>query len=212
VPVVAPEHRPTLREELAPLPAAARWSVLGVLVLLALALVIGLTGKSSSPNGKRIVRKAPIAFNLRVTSGMRQLTPAAGEWLHLERKGQDSMVVSPLHLPAYKGDVGGILPVVASRELDALRKRFPDLEPVEEGKARINQVAGYTLAFRVSRGSPRTYGRLTLLPQPTPGARDGVKLLLIANTLGGVGKASDVGTSGQLKTPYRSFRFGTEGP
>jgi hypothetical protein len=211
VPVVAPEHRPTLREELAPLPAAARWSVLGVLVLLALALVIGLTGESSSPDGKRIVRKAPIAFNLRVTSGMRQLTPAAGEWLHLERKGQDSMVVSPLRLPAYTGDVGGILPVVASRELDALKQRFPDLEPVEEGKARINQVAGYTLAFRVSR-TPRTYGRLTLLPQPTPGARDGVKLLLIATTAGGVGKASDVGTSGQLKTPYRSFRFGTEGP
>jgi hypothetical protein len=185
--------------------------VLGVLVLLAIALLVGLTGGSSSAAGKRIVRKAPIAFNLGVTSGMRQLTPAAGDWLHLERKGQDSMVISPLRLPAYKGDVGGILPVVASRELDALKQRFPDLEPVEEGKARINQVAGYTLVFRVSR-KPRTYGRLTLLPQPTPGARDGVKLLLLATPAGGAGKASDVGTSGQLKTPYRSFRFGTEGP
>jgi hypothetical protein len=183
-----------------------------VLVLLVLAALVAAFGGGSAADGKRIVRKAPIAFNLRVAPGMKQLKPGAGEWVHLERKGQDSMVVTPLHLPAYKGDVGGILPVVASRELDALKRRFPELELVEEGKARINQVVGYTLAFRVSRGTPRTYGRLTLLPQPTPGARDGVKLLLIANTSGGVGKASDVGTSGQLKTPYRSFRFGTEGP
>jgi hypothetical protein len=132
--------------------------------------------------------------------------------VHLERKGQDSIVVSPLRLPAYRGDVSGILPVVASHELDALKRRFPDLELVEEGKARINQVVGYTLAFRVSRKPPRTYGRLTLLPQPVPGARDGVKLLLLASTEGGAGKATDVGTSGLLKTPYRSFRFGTEGP
>jgi hypothetical protein len=209
--LVAPEHRPTLREELAPLPPAARWAVLGVLVLVAIALVVALSGGTSAADGTRIVRQRPIAFNLRVAPGMRQLAPAAGEWLHLERKGQDSMVIEPLRLPAYKGDAGGVLPVEASRELEALKRRFPDLEPVEEGKARINQVAGYTLVFRVSR-KPRMYGRLTLLPQPVPGARDGVKLLLLATPAGGVGKASDVGTSGLLKTPYRSFRFGTEGP
>ena len=83
-----------------------------------------------------------------------RVEPAAGELLHLERKGLDSFVVEPLELPAYQGDVGGILPVVAARELDALSERFPDLEPVEEGKARINQVAGYSLVFRASR-SPR---------------------------------------------------------
>jgi hypothetical protein len=101
--------------------------------------------------------------------------------------------------------------VIAARELDALRKRFPDLEPVEEGKTRINRVAGYALVFRASR-KPRLYGRLVLLPEPLPGARDGVKLLLLATPDGGADKAQDVGAVGQLKTPYRSFRFGTEGP
>ena len=43
-----------------------------------------------------------------------------------------------------------------------------------------------------------------------PGARDGVKLLMLATPKAGAGKARDVGTSGRLKTPYRSFRFGTE--
>jgi hypothetical protein len=208
---VAPEHRPTLREELAPLPAFARWAVLGALAVLAVVLAIALLGGGSNAEGRVITHRGPVTFNLRVPPGMRQLTPPAGSWVHLARPGQDSIVVSPLSLPAYEGDVGGILPIVASRELDALKARFPDLEPVEEGKARINKAAGYSLSFRVSR-SPREYGRLVLLPQPVPGARDGVKMLLLATPKGGAGKATDVGTRGQLKTPYRSFRFGTEAP
>ena len=188
MPIVAPEHRPTLGETLAPLPRPARWAVLCVLGLLIIGLVIALTGEEST-DGKRLVRERPLAFNLRVPPGMQEITPAAGEWAHLERKGKDSFVVEPLRLPAYKGDVGGILPVVATRELDALKKRFPALEPVEEGKGRINQAAAYSVVFRVSR-KPRLYGRLVLLPQPVPGARDGVKLLLLANPKAGAGKAS----------------------
>jgi hypothetical protein len=142
---------------------------------------------------------------------MRETTPAAGELLHLEREGLDEFIVMPLRLPAHRGDAGGILPVQAARELDALRERFPNLEPVEEGKARVNQVAGYSLVFRASR-RPRLYGRLVLLPQPVPGSADGVKLLLLANPDAGADKARDVGARGELKIPYRSFRFGTEGP
>jgi hypothetical protein len=209
-PIVAPEHRPTLSETLAPLPRPARWAVLVLLGLIVIALVIALTGKATA-DGKRIVRTQPLAFNLRIPPGMQEIKPAAGEWAHLERKDQDSFVVEPLRLPAYKGDVGGLLPVVAAREVDALRKRFPDLELVEEGKGRVNQAAAYSVVFRASR-KPRLYGRLVLLPQPVPGARDGVKLLLLANPKAGAGKAGDVGTRGQLKTPYRSFRFGTEAP
>jgi hypothetical protein len=220
-PIVAPEHRPTLRETLAPLPAPARRGVIAALVLLVVALVVALSGQAST-DGTRLVRERPLAFNLRVPPGMQEIKPAAGEWAHIERKGKDSLVVEPLQLPAYRGDVGGVLPMVATRELDALRKRFPGLEPVEEGKGRINQAAAYSIAFRASR-RPRLYGRLVLLPQPPvspgglataslAGARDGVKLLLLANPEAGAGKASDVGTRGQLKTPYRSFRFGTEGP
>ena len=179
-----------------------------MLVLVVIASIVALTGRST-PDGKVIVREQPIAFNLRVPPGMQEIQPAAGELVHLERPGKDSFVVEPLELPAYRGDVGGILPVAAARELDALRERFPDLEVVEEGKGRINQAAAYSIVFRASR-NPRLYGRLVLLPEPLPGARDGVKLLLLANPAGGAGKASDVGTRGQLKTPYRSFRFGTE--
>jgi hypothetical protein len=178
-----------------------------VIVLVALLLL----GKHAEGDGTRIVRTKPLAFNLRYPAPMREIAPAPGELLHLQRKGLDDFSVQPLSIPPYEGDVGGALPILAARELDALKQRFPDLEPVEEGKTRINRAAGYALVFRASR-KPRLYGRLVLLPEPTPGTRQGVKLLLLANPDGGADKAQDVGASGQLKTPYRSFRFGTEGP
>jgi hypothetical protein len=211
VPLVAPEFRPTLRDELAPLPARTRWAVIGVLAVVVLALLV-LALRGGGTGGARSLHTGPVTFNLLHPPEMRKLPPAPGELLHLERKGLDSFIVEPLHLPAYRGDVGGYLPIQAALELAALRKRFPQLEPVEEGKARVNQVAGYSLAFRARRSPTRLYGRLVLLPQPVPGARDGVKLLLLATPDGGADKARDVGTRGLLKTPFRSFRFGTEGP
>ena len=199
----------------------ARIATIALLAVTALAAVF-LLFRGATPDGRHVVREEPIAFNLRSPDAMREISPAPGEWLHLERKDRDSFVVSPLKLPAFEGDVGGVLPVVAARELDALKERFPLLELVEEGRARINKVVGYSLAFRASR-SPRLYGRLVLLPQPGErsgdepagrgrGARDGVKLLMLANPDAGVGTARDVGTRGLLKTPFRSFRFGTTGP
>jgi hypothetical protein len=181
--------------------------VLAALVLVALLLLL----KGTTEDGTRTIVRKPIAFNLRYTDDMQRIAPKSGEYLHLRRPGKDEFIVEPLTLPPYKGDVSGALPVAASREMDALKRRFPQLEPVEEGKVRINRVAGYALVFRASR-SPRTYGRVVLLPQATPGALDGVKLVMLATPDGGADKARDVGTRGELKTPYRSFRFGTEGP
>ena len=198
--LVAPEHRPTLREELAPLPAPARWGVIAVLVLVVIASIVALTG-SSTADGKVIVRRDPIAFNLRVPPGMQEVTARRrASWCTSQREGKDSFVVKPLELPAYRGDVGGILPVAAARELDALRERFPDLEVVEEGKGRINQAAAYSIVFRASR-NPRLYGRLVLLPEPVPGARDGVKLLLLANPAGGAGKAATSAPADSSRRP-----------
>ena len=180
-------------------------------MLIALVAIFALTRDATDTSGTRIVHRGDVPFNLRYPDSMRRLPPADGELLHLKREGADEFIVEPLQLPDYQGDVGGLLPVLATRELDTLRKRFPQLEPVEEGKTRINRIPGYSLVFRASR-KPRLYGRLVLLPQPVPGARDGVKLLMLATPDGGADKARDVGTVGELKTPYRSFRFGTEGP
>ena len=44
------------------------------------------------------------------------------------------------------------------------------------------------------------------------GGTTGVKMLLLADQAAGANKARDVGARGPLQTPFRSFRFGTEGP
>jgi hypothetical protein len=188
-----------------------RVAAIACLVVLAALAVFALTHEVDDGGGTRVVHRGNVPFNLRYPDTMRRLAPATGELMHLKREGREEFIVEPLSLPAYKGDVGGLLPVLASRELEALRKRFPALEPVEEGKTRINRIAGYSMVFRASR-KPRLYGRLVLLPQPLPGARDGVKILALATPDGGADKAADVAQNGELKIPYRSFRFGTEGP
>jgi hypothetical protein len=213
--LVSASHRPTLREELSRLPRRWRLLAVAVLALLVVAALVPLAGGATSADGTRTIVREPIAFNLRYPDGYERMEDGDALF-HLRRESAedgflDEFFVQPLELPAYRGDVGGILPVAGSQELDRLKERFPALEPVEEGKVRINRAAGYSLVFRVSR-SPRLYGRLVLLPEPVPGARRGVKLLLIASPAGGADKARDVGTNGSLKTPYRSFRFGTEGP
>jgi hypothetical protein len=179
-------------------------AVIVVFVLAALALAI----KAAQPPGIGVAQSEPIAFTLHYPRSMHAVKPADGQLLHVQRKGKDEFILERLQLPPYRGDVGGALPVIAARELNALRKRYPELEPVEETKTRVNRVVGYTLAFRVSR-KPRRYGRLVLLPEPVPGTREGVKMLLLATPSGGASSAADVGASGRLKTPYRSFRFGS---
>ena len=121
---------------------------------------------------------------------MQQLEPADGEYLHLERKGQDEFIVEPLALPAYEGDVGGALPIVAAREIDALKKRFPRPRAGRGGQdAHQPRRRATRSSFRASR-TPRMYGRLVLLPQPAPGAARGVKLLMLATPDGGADKAT----------------------
>jgi hypothetical protein len=212
--LVLPEHRPTLRDELAGLRPRARWPAIALLALIVLGAVALLVRKSEQP-GTHVVHRGAVAWNLRYTGPLRQVTPGAGELLRLEwRSGATvvaSYVITPLRLPAYQGDVGGVFPVVAARDEDALVARYPALEPVEEGKARVNQVPAYSSTFRISR-KPRRYGRVVLLVPPVAGARDGVRIEMQATPAGGADKADDVAARGVLKTPYRTFRFGTEGP
>jgi hypothetical protein len=214
VALVLPEFRPTLRDELAGLGPLVRRVVIALLALIVVIALVLLLRSSSQP-GTHVVQRGAVAFNLRYTGPLKQVKAGPGELLHLEwrQKGEllASFVVEPLKLPAYSGDVGGVFPMVASRDQAELKRRFPALEPVEEGKARVNQVPAYSSTFRAGR-KPRLYGRTVLLAAPMPGARDGFRIVMLATPDGGADKAGDVAARGVLKTPYRTFRFGTEAP
>jgi hypothetical protein len=212
--LVAPEFRPTLRDEILRLRPRWRMPVTVLLILIA-ALALLLLLKRSSQPGTHVVHAGQPAFNLRFTEPLKRVNAGPGELAHLEWRDKGvlraSFVVEPLKLPPFTGDVGGVFPVVASRDLDALKQRFPGLEPVEEGKARVNKVPAYSMTFRASR-KPRLYGRVVLLAEPVSGSRDGFRIVMLATPKGGADKAGDVGARGVLKTAYRTFRFGTEGP
>jgi hypothetical protein len=168
-------------------------------------------------DGVDVVVERPIAFNLRYPPQYERLPVSGGELLRLERRRDDglfldSFAVQELELPAYEGDVAAQLPVYADREIAGLRARYDDFELVEEGKARINEVAGYLISFQARQGERRLYGRVVLLPEPVPGTRRGVRIGMLVTPSAGAGTATDVGVRGAIKMPYRSFRFGTEKP
>jgi hypothetical protein len=223
---VLPEHRPTLADLLR---RAPRWAVRGLLVLVPVVVALAALVLRSSDDGVDHVQRSPLEFNFRYPTTMRPVARGAGELVHLERRRGglflDAYAVSLLRLPPYEGDASGVLPVHADREIAALRRRHAGFELAQEGKARINQVPGYEVVFRARLGQRRLYGRLVLLPEPTEevdpdaeetlataGSRRGVRLLLLSTPAAGAFRPTDVGARGQLKTPYRTFRFGTEKP
>jgi hypothetical protein len=214
VPLVAPEHRPTLREELARHRPVTRWTVSALLAAFALAFAVW----AFMPHRKGVhyVHRPAPTFNLRHAPAFQRLPPEHDEILHIRRRiaGRtvDAFSVSRLTLPPYRGDVGGLLPVYAERVLAELRAAYPGLELVEEGKARVNLVPGYSILFRVGRGQHRMYGREVLLPEPGAATRTGVRIALRTWKGSGVSEPRLLGARGALKTPYRSFRYGTEAP
>jgi hypothetical protein len=218
VPLVAPEFRPTLREELARHRPGTRRAVAAGLV--AFAVAFSVWAFLPHRKGVQVVHRPDPTFNLRYGDVFARVPPRDGELLHIRRslRGRvvDEFTVTRLALPPYRGDPAGFLPVYAERVLAQLRARYPGLRLVEEGKARVNYVAGYSILFRVGRGPDRMLGREVLLPQPPadPGrpSRDGVRMALRTWRGSGVGETRQLGAKGALKTPYRSFRYGTEAP
>jgi hypothetical protein len=206
--MVRSEFRPTLREELAGRPRL-RWVAVAA-GSVALACAAWLVWHVLHP-GIAVSRTRPLAYHFRRPASLRERPPGAGELVRLEQRRHgrvvNAFVVSPLRLPPYSGDAAGVLPLVAARDLAALRARFPGLQLGFESFAKLAGMPGHQLSFRI-RGRPRMYGRELLLPRPAPGARDGVRLLLLAAASAAVASAGDVGVHGALRLPYRSFRFG----
>ena len=172
--------------------------------------------RADPPGQTSYVVREPVAFNLRAGDVLVRRPARGDELLHLERRRGDlflqSFAVAPLALAPYRGEAGGVLPIAADREIEALARRWPEFELVQEGKTRINEVPGYAIVFQARLGERRLFGREVLLPEPRPGARGGVRLLILATPAAGVSRATEVGVRGVTKTPYRTFRFGVTPP
>lgn len=222
--LLRPEFGPGLPDVLA---SRLRWPVRRtriVLIAVFAALVaiqgarIVLSGGSGLVND--VLVREPIAFTLGYRDGLDRVTPRPGELLRLQTrpggKTEETFTVAPLQLAPYRGDQAGVLPVVAAREVAALRESFPEeFRYRGDGRARINELPGHQLLFQTRVGGKLLYGRrYLLLPEvePPAQAREGVVLTLVAARSAAFPSVDAVGVFGLMKGPLRSFRFGTERP
>lgn len=215
---VRSEYGPTLVELAAPrwrtLPRGARIAAAALAAVVLAGAVAVVAGGGSGRTA--IVVRRPFAFNLAVVGGLHRVTPQAGEALRLvsgaDRPDEQSYVVRPLHLPPYHGDVSAGFLIATARMADDMARADPAFTYRGEGRIRVNDLPGYQILYTTHRNGVTAYGRRVLLVPDQPGARDGADLTLVADRSTAVPNITAVGNNGLLKTPLRSFRFGTEAP
>lgn len=196
-------------------PPAVTLAVAAVLVVAAVAAILLALTRPPSP-GEQVVHSSPPVFNLLYPPDvLREAAPRRGELLRLQgERGELSVevVVRPLELPRYAGDVThGLLPVYANRFVEAQREQLPGLELVHEGRARVNNGVGYELGFQAVAPDARTYGRdVLLVPDEPAEGRGFVTLSLRQFKPGGPFTKAERGLANVARKAYRSFRFGAE--
>jgi hypothetical protein len=211
---VRPEFGPTLPELLGPrlrtLPRAARMVLAVAFAVVVLLAAWALLLRGGSGDDRTVVGREPPAFNFIYRAPFTRLAPAQGERARVGAHDQ-SFAVRTLHLPAYRGDVAGFLPVYATQIQTRMARDYPGFRLRLEGRTNVNRIQGYELLFQFRRDGRLVYGRRIML-LPTTTARDGVDLLLEAPRSLAVPRVDAVGRNGELKTSLRSFRLGTRRP
>lgn len=217
--VVRPEYGPTIVELAGPrVRSLPRW-LRYVATAVAAVVVVGLAAVAVSSSGSGlhdVLVSKPIAFTLGYRSGLKNVQPPTGELLRLQTPdGHQSFTARPVHFPAYIGDVTSSMLTLASQRMAELQKADPGVLYRGEGKARINGIPAYDLAFQTRRAGRILFGRLVFLaPVTDTNAKptDGIELELLSGFSKAVPNVAAVGANGVLKAPLRSFRFGTSRP
>ena len=197
------------------IPPAVTLTIAALLAAAAVAAILLVLTRSPSPGEQVVHERAPVFNLLYPPAALREAAPRAGELLRLEgRRGRltVAVVIRPLELPAYDGDVThGLLPVYANRFFEAQRELLPGLELVHEGRARVNNGVGYEVGFKAVAADARAYGRdVLLVPDDPEEGRGFVTLSLRQQKPGGPFTKAERGLANGARKTYRSFRFGTE--
>lgn len=211
---------PSLPQLLAPridrLPAIARR--VGLVVIVALvAAIVAYALRSHYPS---FSQRAPVAFHLTYPPTLTREPTPHGALLALElHNGSqlvDSMEISPLSLPAYGGEISGLLPIVAANYERALAARIgPTFVPWSLGRTRILSTPAFTFTYKRMIGGHTYFGRVTFITERLSGDRHGliISLLTLPKTLDAVTDPAPptpdaVGTGGALADPYAGLHMG----
>lgn len=216
--VVRPELGPTLLELLGPRvrawPRPVRLALIGA-ILAGMALLFWLALRPD-PTRRPLVVRGPVPFNLLYSAeGLVRVRPQGGEVLRLgTRAGADpqSFAVTPVRLPAYRGDITAYLTLASARTIQEMRARLPGFVWRGDGRTSINKQPGYQILYQARIAGRTVYGkRLMLAPFPE-GPREGLDITLQSARSDTVPNVGAVGANGLLKTPLRSLRFGEDRP
>lgn len=224
MPVVREALGPSLPQLLEPrwraLPRARRIALVATAVLLVVLLLVARALIGAEPL-KVFVGDGPVAFNFVHRADLVPVANGPGELAHLasrpDSRTREAFVVRRLRIPPYRGDVSAAYLALASQRLAQLKAADPAVGYRGEGKARVNLIPGYQLAYQTRRDGKLFFGKIFFLaPEPADGepqTRDGIELDLLSQfSPSTTPSLAVVGNTYLLKAPLRSFRFGTERP
>lgn len=210
-----PEYGPTLGRLLAPRWRAASRSARALVLVAALVLTVAVIGAALSLLNSTYSHggKVPFSFSYRE---LYRAPPDRGGYVKVQSRWPNgalkySFAVNPLRLPAHSGDASAELPIYAASFIHALARRSPGFVLRGEGKTRVNSgLNGYEVLYSADVEGRPMYARDVLLAPPRPGARDGVSIVMLTapNASPQVISPLEVGTTGVLLRPLKTFSFG----
>jgi hypothetical protein len=211
---------PSLPQLLAPridrLPAIARRVGL-VLIAALVAAIVAYVLRGRYP---AFSQRAPVAFRLTYPPSLTREPTPRGALLLLElHDGSqlvDSLEISPLRLPAYGGEISGLLPVIAAnyerRLAAAVGSTFV---PWSLGRTRVINTPAFTFTYERMIDGTLYFGRVTFITKDISGDRHGliVSLLTLPETLRPITNPARptpdaVGMGGALADPYAGLHMG----
>lgn len=212
---VKPQYGPSLAHLLAPRWRTASRAQRALVVLAALVLVAALLGAGLTLENARFSHGGPVPFGFEYRSLYRTRADP-GDYVKIQSRYADgalkySYAAGPLRLPAYAGDVQAVLPIYAGTLVRELARRYEGFALRGEGKAKVNNtLIGYQIAFAARIDGAATWGRLLLFTPPRPHPRAGVLVTMLSapDASSAVLSPLEVGESGVLLRPLKTFSFG----
>ncbi len=211
-----PEYGPTLGRLLAPRWRAARPLVRGLVVAAMALVVLAAAGLALTLENAHYSHGGPVPFHFSYRDLARSPTPPGG-YVEVAQRWHGgalrySFAVYPLMLPPYSGEVGEELPLYAASFIATLRRSLPGFVLRGEGKTKVssNTAPGYEILYTAQVEGREMYGRDVLLLPERPGERAGVKIVMLTalDATRQVQAPNEVGTSGVVLLPLKSFSFG----
>src|SRR5690606_37052484 len=91
---------------------------------------------------------------------------------------------------------------------------FSDYHLISQGTTKLGDYSGYEFRFssvvkNTPHGNITVWGRTVLLPNPQPGEKQGVTIVMMGSSLAPeIKSGSDLGVKGQLPVILKSFKIG----